>query len=124
LSSTAGSLLMPIVLLSLGGAVVLAPAQNTQPLQYPQPGQTTSRGPLGEAQQTDMDPTSRHALEEAARKRYGERQTKMAANADKLLRLAQELDTEVEQGKPPVSAVKKADEIEKLAKSVKELTLE
>ncbi len=78
----------------------------------------TAPGPGG----TD-DPALRHAMEEAARKRNIERQTRMVADSDKICALAQELLDELNknQGNPlPVASAKKMDEIQKLAKGVKD----
>jgi len=75
------------------------------------------------------DPALRRAMEEAAKKRNIERQTKMIADTDKICALAQELIDELnktgELSKTgdhplPVATLKKMDEIQKLAKSVKE----
>ncbi len=65
----------------------------------------------------------RRAQEEAAKQRNLDRQKRLVADTDKLLQLAQELKTEVDKSNKDtlsVTVVKKAEEIEKLAKSVKE----
>jgi len=69
------------------------------------------------------DPALRRAMEEAAKKRNIERQTKMIADTDKICALAQELIDELNKTGDhplPVATLKKMDEIQKLAKSVKE----
>ena len=65
----------------------------------------------------------RHAQEEAAKQRNLDRQKRLVADTDKLLQLAQELKVEVDKSNKDmlsVTVIKKAEEIEKLAKSVKE----
>ena len=65
----------------------------------------------------------RHAQEEAAKQRNLDRQKRLVADTDKLLQLAQELKVEVGKSNKDmlsVTVIKKAEEIEKLAKSVKE----
>jgi nitric oxide reductase activation protein len=68
-------------------------------------------------------PTSPRAEEQQARIRSTERQKKLVADTDKLLALATELKTDVDKTNKDilsVDVIKKADEIEKLAHSVKE----
>lgn len=65
----------------------------------------------------------RKVLHDAGKKRNEERQQQLKADASRLLALAQELKAEVDKSSKDtlsVDVVKKADEIEKLAKSVKE----
>jgi len=69
------------------------------------------------------DPALRRAMEEAAKKRNIERQTKMVADSDRICALAQELLDEIDKSGGsalPAASAKKMDEIQKLAKSVKE----
>lgn len=68
-------------------------------------------------------PTSPRAEEQQARIRSTERQKKLVADTDKLLTLATELKTDVDKTNKDIlsiDVIKKADEIEKLAHSVKE----
>jgi nitric oxide reductase activation protein len=61
--------------------------------------------------------------EQQARVRSTERQKKLVADTDKLLALATELKTDVDKTNKDIlsmDVIKKADEIEKLAHSVKE----
>jgi HAMP domain-containing protein len=93
--------------------------QNQTPSPFPPTtGQSSGRPPFGQEQEPTPDPVFRHAQQEAAKKRNIERQTKLTADSDKIVQLAQELSD-----KDPTSPAmaKKAEEIEKLAKSVKEL---
>jgi hypothetical protein len=69
------------------------------------------------------EPPSPEVEEQQARSRNSERQKKLVADTDKLLALATELKQEVAKTNKDVlsvDVVKKADEIEKLAHSVKE----
>jgi HAMP domain-containing protein len=93
--------------------------QSQMPSSFPPTtGQSSGRPPLGQEPEPTPDPVLRHAQQEAAKKRNIERQSKLAANSDKIVQLAQELSNK----EPASSAMaKKAEEIEKLAKSVKEL---
>ena len=66
----------------------------------------------------------RHAQEEAAKKRNIDRQNKLNADSDRIVQLAQQLSTAVEpdgKGSALSALAKKAEEIEKLARSVKDL---
>ncbi len=98
--------------------------QVQQPSQFPQgPPQSGVRLPLGEEPDTGQDPNLRRAQLEAARKRNIERQNKLVADTGRILQLAQELSADVEPGgkdPAPVDMAKKAEEIEKLARSVKD----
>ncbi len=82
----------------------------------PRPGQASSPPQLGEA-------NSGTILESQAAARNLERQRRLVADTQRLLQLATELKTEVDktnQNILSVDVVKKAEEIEKLARSVKE----
>jgi HAMP domain-containing protein len=59
----------------------------------------------------------RHAILEAARKRNIERQQRIVADTEKIVRLAQELSAA---GAPADLMAKKSEEIEKLARGVRE----
>ena len=69
------------------------------------------------------EPLSGHAREQQAIARNSERQKKLAEDTTKLLTLATELKEQVDKTNKDilsVDVIKKADEIEKLAKSVKD----
>jgi hypothetical protein len=88
--------------------------------QQPQPGQIPIR-PGGLP--PDFGPSSPKVEEQQARARSTERQKKLVADTDKLLSLATELKTDVDKTNQNIlsmDVIKKADEIEKLAHSVKE----
>jgi hypothetical protein len=93
--------------------------------QYPPAtGQGNGRPPFGAETDATQDPMLRHAEEEAAKRRNIDRQSKLVADSSRILQLANELSTGIEpEGKNPTSAAmsKKAEEIEKLARSVKDL---
>jgi hypothetical protein len=71
----------------------------------------------------ETDPLAPRMEEQQARSRNSERQKKLMADTDKLLLLATDLKQQVDKTNKDVlsvDVVKKAEEIEKLAKSVKE----
>ncbi len=79
-------------------------------------------GGLGEPNRAD-DPFTAKVAEQQARSRNSDRQKRLVADTDKLLSLATELKQQVDKTDKnmlSVDVVKKADEIEKLAHSVKE----
>jgi hypothetical protein len=78
---------------------------------------------MGGAKAGDMDPISPRMSEAQARARSTERQKRLVADTDKLLELATDLKQQVDKTNRDilsVDVIKKADEIEKLAHSVKE----
>jgi len=78
--------------------------------------------PLGEPNRND-DPFAGKLAEQQARSRNADRQKRLVADTDKLLSLATELKQDVDKTDKntlSVDVVKRADEIEKLAHSVKE----
>jgi hypothetical protein len=93
----------------------LAQAPGQPPQRIPNPGQVPPSGPEDEA---------RVRIEkEMAKKANEERQTQLKRDTDRLLRLATELKNSVDktdQNTLSLDVVKKAEEIEKLAHSVKE----
>ncbi|HMH15058.1 MAG TPA: hypothetical protein VK578_18300 [Edaphobacter sp.] len=114
--------------LVLGAATGLAKAQlgGPPPIQTIPSGTGSSRGmglpgidghgPPG------MDPLPRME-EQQARSRNSERQKRLVADTDRLLALIADLKHQIEQADKdgqPADVTKKAEEIEKLAKSVKE----
>jgi type VI protein secretion system component VasF len=100
-----------------------AAQQTQQPIQNPPlgPHPVVPGGPPGSG--NDDDPMARHMQEQLARSRNNQRQQQMVADAAKLLDLATQLKAEVDKSNKDtlsLSVVKKADEIEKLAKSVRD----
>lgn len=88
--------------------------------QNPVPSQGTS--PLGR-HQIDSDAPPVGLAEQQARAQNSERQKRLVADTDRLLALATELKTQVDKTNKDilsVDVIKKAEEIEKLARSVKE----
>lgn len=72
---------------------------------------------------SDSDPMTRRMNAEMVVKRNIQRQQEIIADTNKLLQLAQQLNSDVSKSSKDtlsLSVVKEADEIEKLAKSVKE----
>jgi hypothetical protein len=81
-----------------------------------------TRDPFGPDVGKDRDPRVTRAQEEAAKQRNEARQERLVADTDKLLQLAQDLKAEVDKSDKntlSVGVIKKAEEIEKLAKGVK-----
>lgn len=98
----------------------MAVEQMPQPVPTQQPPQVPPLGgtPLGTA-----EPIPTEMQEQQARARSNDRQRRLVADTDKLLALATELKQDVAKTNKDVlsvDVVKKADEIEKLAHSVKE----
>jgi hypothetical protein len=116
-----------LLMLSLVCRDRFAFSQAQEPLPFPTaPAQNPGRVPFGPGRDStdNPDPNVRHAQQEAARRRNIERQNRMVANSNRIVQLAQELNAEVDKSNksaPPITVSKKAEEIEKLAKSVKDL---
>jgi hypothetical protein len=71
----------------------------------------------------DANPLDTHREEQQAKLRNDDRQKRLVADTAKLLALATDLKTQVDKSTKDtmsVDVIKKADEIEKLARSVKE----
>ncbi len=80
----------------------------------------SARGGQGER---ERDPSYERMQEQAAKSRNSERQKRLVADTDKLLSLAKELKQDVDKTDKntlSLDVIKKADDIEKLAHSVKE----
>jgi nitric oxide reductase activation protein len=88
------------------------------------PGQNTIPGPPGRRSiPPDGDSLPPRMAEQQAQARNNERQKKLIEDTNKLLELATELKAQVDKTNKDtlsVDVIKKADEIEKLAHSVKE----
>jgi len=93
-----------------------------EPMQFTPP--SPQRFPGQGHQSSDLDPTTDpHRLEQQEAARSTERQKRLVADTDKLLALATDLKQQVDKTNKnilSVDVIKKADEIEKLAHSVKE----
>lgn len=103
-----------------GSSGVLCRAQMAQPLQSQQP---PVPGQPGVEVPPMAPPLSPQVQEQQARLRNNDRQKRLVEDTDKLLVLATELKQDVDKTNKDVLSVdviKKADEIEKLAHSVKE----
>lgn len=105
------------------GSVVWA-QMGGQPSQTPNiPGMPPPVDPLGRNRLPETDPSAGKIETQQAKLRNNERQKRLEQDADKLLVLATELKQDVEKTDKnilSVDVIKKADEIEKLAKSVKD----
>jgi hypothetical protein len=104
---------------------VLGQSQSPPTVFPPTASQSSGRAPFGTEPDAPPDPMLRRAQEEAAKKRNIERQNKLTSNSERIVQLAGELNAGVAPaGKGPKSAAalsKKAEEIEKLARSVRDL---
>jgi hypothetical protein len=97
-------------------------SQPSAPQQPQQPGQNSVIPPPGSGL-PDFGTPNPKIEEQQARARSTERQKKLVADTEKLLALATELKTDVDKTNQNIlsmDVIKKADEIEKLAHSVKE----
>ena len=86
------------------------------------PGAPPSRPGMG-SNPADTDPLESHRAEQQEKLRNNDRQKRLVADTDKLLALATDLKAQVDKSTKDtlsVDVIKKADEIEKLAHSVKE----
>jgi hypothetical protein len=119
---TLGVVIVGAVLMTTAGSLRMSGGQF-----QPQPGQT-GRIP-GQQQKTGVldpdepDPMAPHRDQQQARLRNADRQKRLVADTDKLLALATDLKQQVDKSTKDtlsVDVIKKADEIEKLAHSVKE----
>lgn len=95
-----------------------------QQLPIPQHPAPVSPGQApGSSDENDNDPMAHRVMVQQAQKRNTQRQQDIVNDTAKLLDLAQQLKAEVDKSSKEqmsVSVIKKAEEIEKLAKSVKE----
>lgn len=112
-----GAVLMSGGSLSVSGGQIQNPPWNKQgqPLPgMPKPGMNNP---------ADPDPMDPHRAEQQEKLRNSDRQKRLVADTDKLLVLATDLKAQVDKTDKEilsVDVIKKADEIEKLAHSVKE----
>jgi hypothetical protein len=108
--------LLPVCSVRLSGGQIFPGQQPTVPGRLP--GTPKSQMP-GE----DSSPLDPNREERQAKLRNDDRQKKLVADTDKLLALATDLKAQVDKSTKDtlsVDVIKKADEIEKLAHSVKE----
>ena len=116
-----GLILMTLGSVKLSGGQMLPQEPAIQP-----PGGRQAPGfpPLGHDTPLDPnDPLGPHREEQQAKLRNSDRQKRLVADTDKLLALATDLKAQVDKSTKDtlsVDVIKKADEIEKLAHSVKE----
>jgi hypothetical protein len=114
-----------LAVFAAASAAALAPAQQAQQVPQVQNPPLGPR-PLGAGTapgNNDDDPMMRHMAGQLAKSRNNQRQQQLVTDTAKLLALATELKAEVEKSNKDtlsLAVVKKAEEIEKLAKSVKE----
>ena len=112
--------LAAIVVLS-GSFLSTEAQQQIPPVSHPAPGSPTQAP--NSSDDNDQDPMTHHAMVEMAEKRNEQRQQDIVKDTARLLVLAQELKADVDKStkyQMSLPVIKKAEEIEKLAKSVKE----
>ena len=108
--------------LFIGASGIFSYGQLSQPLP-PQQQQSPIRPGVGLPPIGPVEPISPQLQEQQERSRNSDRQKRLVADTDKLLALATQLKQDVDKTNKDVlsvDVVKKADEIEKLAHSVKE----
>jgi hypothetical protein len=115
------------VALLTGSGLVMGDGQVRQSPSQGMPPSPVQTGPgippIGGVNMPEMDPMGRRVEEQQIKSRNNERQKRMVADTDKLLVLTKELKDRVERQDKSISpgdVEKKAEEIEKLAKSVKD----
>lgn len=111
-----------VVILLVSASLHAVHAQVLQP-QQPQTRPPAVPGAASNPPGDEDNPIARQMSIQAAMKRNTQRQQQIVDDTTKLLQLAQQLKDEVDKSSKntlSVSVVKKADEIEKLAKAVKE----
>jgi hypothetical protein len=116
-----------LAVFAAASAAALAPAPQSQQTQQTPQVQNPPLGsrPLGAGTSpgSDDDPMMHHMAAQLAKSRNNLRQQQLVTDTAKLLELATELKAEVEKSNKDtlsLAVVKKAEEIEKLAKSVKD----
>ncbi len=105
----------------IGGFALYGQTQ-TQTSPSPASGSGQGRVSVGSDEESD-NPMVRHAAEVAQKKRNEQRQQQIVKDTERLALLAQQLRDEVaksDKNTLSVAVVKKAEEIEKLARSVKD----
>jgi hypothetical protein len=109
------------VALLMGASGTLIGGQMSQ--SFPMPQQPSPMRPPGTPPLGGPEPVSPQVQEQQDRSRNSDRQRRLVADTEKLLALATELKQDVSKTNKDVlsmDVIKKADEIEKLAHSVKE----
>jgi hypothetical protein len=105
------------------GAHSVAAQQSSMPSGQVQQPSPTGPPPLFGEPNDPRDPLQRQRLEKMEKARQTERQQRLVQDTDKLLDLAKQLKEQVDKSNKDmlsIDVVKKAAEIEKLAKSVKD----
>lgn len=95
--------------------------QNPPPIMSPTP--SANMPPLGRPDSNATDPLNARMEEQQIRSRNSDRQKRLISDTDKLLTLTKQLKEDVEGSDKPLQpndVQKRAEEIEKLAKSVKD----
>jgi hypothetical protein len=112
---------LPLLFLTVTMFADATPQSTTPPAQTQV--RPTSPGPPTLDGSSEPDPMTRRLTQQQELKRNTQRQDQIIADSAKLLALAQELKAEVDKSNKntlSLNVVKKAEEIEKLSKSIKE----
>ncbi|QNI34403.1 hypothetical protein H7849_11210 [Alloacidobacterium dinghuense] len=110
------------VVVVLGGCFLTAKAQQTLPPITTRPPVSPGQAP-NSSDENDGDTMAHRAMVQQAQRRNDQRQKDIVTDTAKLLTLTEQLKDEVaksDKDQMSVSVIKKAEEIEKLAKAVKE----
>ena len=123
------SLMGAALLTGASSVILLAQRQgNSPPPQPPPPSSRTTNyppmGPMGPMGGMDSsgapDVLGARMAEQQARSRNNERQKRLETDTQRLVGLVQDFKDQMDKGMSPADMSKKAEEIEKLAKSVKD----
>jgi hypothetical protein len=105
----------------LAGCVVKVGSQQQLPTLPTRPNPPVSPGQApNSSDENDQDTMAHRAMMQQAQRRNSQRQQEIINATDKLVVLTRQLKVEMEKGSKDQMSAKKAEEIEKLAKSVKE----
>ena len=109
------------VMILFAGSVVKVGSQQQLPTLPTRPNPPASPGQApNSSDDNDQDTMAHRAMMQQAQRRNSQRQQEIINATDKLVVLTKQLKAEMEKGNKDQMSAKKAEEIEKLAKSVKE----
>ena len=119
--------LVGVALLTGASSVIVLGQRQSNPPPQPPPSSRTNYPPMvpmtpmgGMDSSSSPDVLSARMAEQQARSRNSERQRRLETDTEKLLGLVSNFKEQVDKGMSPADMSKKAEEIEKLAKSVKD----
>jgi len=115
--------LAAVALAALAGLLCLGASHVDGQYNQPPGGPPAAPSPRQQADASEERPFPPELLIKAQKQRMEQRHQQMVSDSARLLGLARELQSEVNQAgnnNPPVNVARKADQIEKLARSVKD----